>query len=74
MATEPQTVDTLPEVLHKGHRELRDLGNDQPGMSFKKTPMRELGLLDESGVRTSQQILVTTYRDGRAVLDFQTDQ
>ncbi|MDL0134581.1 hypothetical protein, partial [Halobacterium salinarum] len=64
---------TLPQVLHKEHRELRDLGSDQPGISFGKRPMRDLGLLDADGVVTNQEVLVTMYRDGRSVLDFQLD-
>jgi hypothetical protein len=73
MAVGPDELDTTPRVLQKGHRELRDLGSDQPGISFGKRPMRELGLLDEDGVVTDQEVLVTMYRDGRSVLDFQLD-
>jgi len=71
MAVEPDDLDTTPSVLQKGHRELRDLGSGEPGMSFGKRPMRELGLLDEDGVETDQEVLLTMFRDGRGVVDFQ---
>lgn len=73
MAVEPDELDTLPQVLRKEHRELRDLGGDEPGISFGRRPMRELGLLGEEGVVTDQEVLITMYRDGRSVLDFQLE-
>ncbi|MCF2165400.1 hypothetical protein KVP04_00420 [Halobacterium salinarum] len=73
MAVEPEELDTMLRVLDKGHRELRDLGGDQPGVSFGKRSMRDLGLLDEDGAATDHEVLVTMYRNGRTVLDFQLD-
>lgn len=73
MAVEPQELETVSRVLHKGHRELRDLGNNQPGISFGKHPMRDLGLLDDDGVETGTEVLVTHFIDGRTLVDFQTD-
>jgi len=73
MATGSERPSTIPDIIDKSHRELRDLGNDQPGISLPKDSMRELGLLDEDGVETEQEVLVVTYRDGRIVIDLQTE-
>jgi hypothetical protein len=73
MGVEPEELETISRVIHKDHRELRNLGNDQPGISFSKTAMRRHGLLDEDGVSTSQEVRVTHVRGGTAVVDFQTD-
>lgn len=56
LAVEPEEVDTLPQVLHKEHRELRELESDQPGISLGKRPMRGLDLLDGNGVATDQEV------------------
>lgn len=73
MSTGTQPPSTLPDVLYQGHRELRDLGNNQPGFSLQKNSMRHLGLLDETGVDTDHEALVAIYGDGRVVADLQTN-
>jgi len=74
MASSPQNPQTGSDLLFQEHRELRDLGNDEPGMSFGRGPMRMLGLLDdEHGVDTDTEALVAVYDDGRIVIDLQLD-
>jgi hypothetical protein len=55
LAVEPEELDTLPQVLHKEHRELRELESDQPGISLGKRPMRGLDLLDGKGLRLTRR-------------------
>ena len=73
MSTQTEPLSTLPDILYQGHRELRDLGNHQPGVRFQKKAMRALGLLDEDGVDTDHEAVVAVYGDGRVVVDLQTD-
>ena len=74
MATNAQEHTSTTDILYRGHRELLNLGHDQPGTSFQKRAMRELGLLDDDdGVDTETEALVTIYGDGRVVIDLQTD-
>ena len=72
MAVGTQPPD-LPDVLNQGHRDLRDLGNDQPGVSLPKKAMRKLGLLGQDGVDTDHEALVAVYGDGRVVIDLQIE-
>ncbi|WP_259519060.1 hypothetical protein [Halanaeroarchaeum sp. HSR-CO] len=60
------------EVMYAHHRDLRDLGHDDPGLSLPRRTMRDLGLLDEQGV-ADHQVFVTIYSDGRVILDLQVD-
>ena len=58
------------EIVYAEHRDLRDLGHQDPGISLPRETMRSLGLLDDSGV-ADNQVFVTVYDDGRVVLDLQ---
>lgn len=73
MASSPQNPSAGSDLLFQIHREVRDLGNDEPGMSFPRGPMRTLGLLDEDGVDTETEAFVSVYDDGRIVIDLQLD-
>jgi len=74
MASSPQNRQPGSDLLFQKHREVRDLGNDEPGMSLPRGPMRMLGLLDdEHGVDTDTEALVAVYDDGRIVIDLQLD-
>jgi len=71
MASSPQQRRSGSDLLYQEHRELRDLGNDEPGMSFGRGAMRMLGLLDDDGVDTDTEAFVSVYADGRIVIDLQ---
>jgi len=74
MASSPQNSQAGSDLLFQNHREVRDLGDDEPGMSLPRGPMRMLGLLDEEGgVDTDTEALVAVYEDGRVVIDLQID-
>lgn len=58
------------EVIYARHRTLRDLGEDEPGISLPREETEELDLLDRLG---DQQAFVTIYEDGTVIVDLQTD-
>ena len=69
MSAEPTDSDQ-EAILDKGVRSLRDLGNNQPGISFSRDAMRDLGLLDDqTGVEPDQSVSVAVYDDGLVVID-----
>jgi len=69
-----QASEPVDKVLHAGHRNLRELGHNDPGVSLARDAMRELGLLDESGVEDDHQVFVTIYESGRVVVDLQVEE
>ena len=69
-----QASEPADKVLYAGHRNLRELGHSDPGISFSRDAMRELNLLDESGVEDDHQVFVTIYESGRVVVDLQVEQ
>lgn len=74
MASSPQDSQTGTDLLFQEHREVRDLGKNEPGMSFPRGPMRMLDLLDEEdGVDTDTEALIAVYEDGRIVIDLQLE-
>ena len=67
----PQAVEESGSVLAAGHRTLRDFSRGDPGISFPREAMRDLGLLENGEVDTDQQVFVTVYDDGTVQLDLQ---
>jgi len=73
MSAKLPTETTVEDVLYRGWRDLRDLGNDSPGFSLEKNASRKLGILQEEGVPNGHQVLLTIYRDGRVTADLQIE-
>lgn len=72
MSAGPSDSDAL---LHRDTRSLRDLGNDQPGISLSKDAMRDLDLLDdETGIESDRNAAVSVYEGGRVVIDLFPDE
>lgn len=61
MTTASEHGDT--QVIHLGSRQLRDIGDVDPGMSLPRKVMRNLGLLDDGEVQDSD-IRIRFYEDG----------
>ncbi|MDR5657296.1 hypothetical protein RH831_08895 [Halodesulfurarchaeum sp. HSR-GB] len=67
----PQALEKSGRMLAAGHRSLRDFSRGDPGISMPREAMRDLGLLEDGEVDTTQQVFVTVYDDGRVVIDLQ---
>lgn len=58
------------EVIYARHRTLRDIGDEEPGISLPREETREMNLMELLG---EQQVFVTMYESGRVVLDLQVE-
>ncbi|MFC7047284.1 hypothetical protein ACFQH6_19415 [Halobacteriaceae archaeon GCM10025711] len=61
------------DVLYSNRRKLRDLGEDEPGVSLPRPTLKRLGLLDENGVPDDHEVHVTIFDDGRIVTELRPE-
>lgn len=74
MSAEPSD-GTDEQLLWKGTRSLRDLGNDSPGFSLPRGAMRDLDVFDDqTGVDPNRNAMVAVYPSGRVVIDLFPDE